>query len=248
MLLMLATLACTKGEDSGDSDSAAPCEDNVWGADADADGYGSASFTLTGCEQPVGYVDNTDDCDDTNSDYYPGAMVWLDDDGDGYGAAEQVASDCEGFVDNGDDCDDGDAEVNPDADEVCDDGIDNDCSGDAPECGLSGEVLLGSAWAVISGDAGDQLGGPVRGVGDWNSDGRDDFAVSARGDDTAGDGAGAVLIYTSGGAMDLGKADAKTTWTGAGASSGIFGVWPVGGDITGDGKDEIGRASCRERV
>jgi len=31
------------------------------------------------------------------------------------------------------DCDDADANVNPDAEEVCDDGIDNNCDGDVDE-------------------------------------------------------------------------------------------------------------------
>ncbi len=50
-------------------------------------------------------------------------MVWTDHDADGY------VSDAEG----GDDCDDDDFDVNPGAEEICDDGIDNDCvDGDAP--------------------------------------------------------------------------------------------------------------------
>ncbi len=44
--------------------------------------------------------------------------VWSDDDADGY------ISDAEG----GDDCDDDDFDVNPGAEEICGDGIDNDCS------------------------------------------------------------------------------------------------------------------------
>lgn len=32
-----------------------------------------------------------------------------------------------GYADNGDDCDEGNAAINPDADEVCGDGVDNDC-------------------------------------------------------------------------------------------------------------------------
>ena len=49
-----------------------------------------------------------------------------DGDGDGWYAFE--------------DCDDGDAAINPVADEVCDDGVDNDCDGlidldDSEECG-----------------------------------------------------------------------------------------------------------------
>ncbi|MEC7988162.1 MAG: MopE-related protein [Myxococcota bacterium] len=34
--------------------------------DADGDGYGDANSTLESCDQPSGYIDNSDDCDDTN--------------------------------------------------------------------------------------------------------------------------------------------------------------------------------------
>jgi len=53
-----------------------------------------------------------------------------DDDGDGFGAADDTRTACEqpdGFVDNGLDCDDGDDTVSPDSPELCD-GLDNDCN------------------------------------------------------------------------------------------------------------------------
>jgi hypothetical protein len=66
-------------------------------------------------------------CFQSTSDY----MAWdtgyvVDADGDGFDADQ--------------DCDDGDATVNPIADEICDDGIDNDCddlidADDTEECG-----------------------------------------------------------------------------------------------------------------
>ena len=41
--------------------------------DGDGDGYGIESETVTSCAAPAGYADNAADCDDTNSDVYPGA-------------------------------------------------------------------------------------------------------------------------------------------------------------------------------
>ena len=40
--------------------------DDVWYADTDADGFGDANSTIDSCDQPPGYVDNMDDCDDTD--------------------------------------------------------------------------------------------------------------------------------------------------------------------------------------
>ena len=44
-----------------------------WPADADGDGFGSATQTLAGCAQPEGTTDNTEDCDDEAATVYPDA-------------------------------------------------------------------------------------------------------------------------------------------------------------------------------
>ncbi len=125
---------------------------STWYADADGDSYGGDQFTLEACEAPDGYVDNADDCDDLEPLTYPSAsevcdeedndcdgtvdegvgFTWYaDGDGDGYGDASSVATDCDmppGYSANGDDCNDNVASTNPAAFEVCD-GVDNDCDG-----------------------------------------------------------------------------------------------------------------------
>ncbi len=63
--------------------------------------------------------------------------MYLDEDGDGYGSEEAEfcsGEDTTGYVDDGGDCNDEDADVNPGAEEICEDGIDNDCDGEDAIC------------------------------------------------------------------------------------------------------------------
>ncbi len=58
--------------------------------DGDEDGYGDPSDTFTSCTAPSDYVDNDDDCDDTDDTIHPGAA---DKGSDG------LDNDCDGSVD-----------------------------------------------------------------------------------------------------------------------------------------------------
>jgi hypothetical protein len=123
-------------------------------ADADGDGYGAPEYVRTACEAPLGFVDNSDDCDDLNDTVYPGATEYCDDvdadcdgdledaddlftfytdaDGDGFGDPESPVQACvqpSGTADNGTDCDDSSAGVNPEAAETWYDGVDQACDG-----------------------------------------------------------------------------------------------------------------------
>ena len=104
-------------------------DQSTWYIDSDGDTYGDDSSTVQACEQPSGYADNADDCDDSEASTYPGA----DED-----CSSGVDSNCDGYtgdVDNDgdgssacDDCDDSDASVYPSATETCN-GQDDDCDG-----------------------------------------------------------------------------------------------------------------------
>lgn len=122
--------------------------------DLDGDGYGSMVF-ITDCEERPGYVSNSEDCDDEDESINPGAEELCDEldnncdggvdeglaqityfadlDGDGYGDAAVVETSClntfAGFVLNPDDCDDSNAGINPAAEEIADNGIDDNCDG-----------------------------------------------------------------------------------------------------------------------
>jgi hypothetical protein len=82
-------------------------------ADADGDGFGDNAVTDVTClGQPVGYVTNNTDCDDTNINIYQFATFYVDADADGYDAG--TASVCSGVAvptgysatTSGTDCDD----------------------------------------------------------------------------------------------------------------------------------------------
>ncbi len=134
----------------------------IWYADVDGDTYGDASDSLEACVQPLGYVTNNTDCDDTNANVNPsatevcngiddncdgliddadpnvvGQQVWYaDGDGDGFGSATSFTSACNqpaGYVSNSNDCDDSNSNINPSATEICGNGIDDNCDGQTDE-------------------------------------------------------------------------------------------------------------------
>ncbi len=77
---------CNGEVDDGDIASAP-----TWYLDADGDGFGAAGTTEVGCDQPSGFADNADDCDDTNAAINPDASDATDD---------GVDDDCDGTPDD----------------------------------------------------------------------------------------------------------------------------------------------------
>ena len=131
--------------------------ENTFFLDADGDGDGDAANATNTCFQvaPIGYVANSNDCDDANpainthaieicdaldnncngqiDESLPQFFYYADTDGDGFGGIALIISTCSvtplpGFSDNNLDCDDSNAAINPNAIEVID-GIDNNCDG-----------------------------------------------------------------------------------------------------------------------
>ena len=140
--------------------------------DQDADGYGDVMATIEACERPDGAVENSSDCDDTDSLINPAAqescdsvdndcdgsvdeegaigfqIFFLDADGDSYGDSSSSTTSCTqpiGYVSDGSDCDDSNVAINPGAIEVCD-SIDNDCDGSLDDADSS--VVGLSTWAL----------------------------------------------------------------------------------------------------
>ena len=128
----------------------------TWWLDGDEDGFGDTEAPAELCGEIEGYVDNEDDCDDSNADVHPDAIElcnalddncdgdideageepwYADADGDGYGDAAVSISECDpdgAWVPDDTDCDDEDALVNPGMDDICN-LADDDCDGDIDE-------------------------------------------------------------------------------------------------------------------
>lgn len=124
-------------------------------ADADGDGYGDVNLSTTDCNQPVGYISNSDDCNDSDWSINPGAYdydgngidnncdgcvdgygqyMWPDADGDGFGdAAASSVPICDGntvgYAWNNQDCNDADPNINPWAYDWDSNGVDDNCDG-----------------------------------------------------------------------------------------------------------------------
>jgi hypothetical protein len=102
-------------------------------ADTDNDTYGDPSNTVLGCTLPVGYVTNSDDCDDSNAFIGIATNIYyLDFDNDTFGSSLSIVIACSaplGYVSNSLDCNDNDSAINPNGIDILDNGIDEDCSG-----------------------------------------------------------------------------------------------------------------------
>ena len=221
-------------------------------ADNDQDSFGDPNHPVTACTIGAAVEDDSD-CDDQDGGTHPNAdetctgtdtdcdgrvdeglsgLWYLDDDGDGWGGS-QTSDACAApadFVSDTGDCDDANDALHPGQDEVCGDGLDNDCEPDHA-CAL---VDSGPLTDHIQLQTDDPLEGRRVLWGDLDQDGFDDALV---GDGRLGPG----TLYVT-----LGPVTSDQTGTGSvspGGSSGFVEDWRemsfATGDFDGDGTLEI---------
>ena len=93
--------------------------------------YSAGSWNDLVCDEPLGVLcEAVCQADGDPEDPPPDGGEPLDDDGDGF---SRCGISCVDGVGCGTDCDDGDGDVHPGAVEICADGIDQDCSGEADD-------------------------------------------------------------------------------------------------------------------
>lgn len=190
--------------------------------DKDGDGYGDETQGMSACDAPVDYISQAGDCDDADSDAFPGNEevcdgvdqdcdgnvdfgavdgdpYYYDADDDGYGdpsAETWLCEQQEGYSEVPGDCDEEDNQVHPGAVEDCNDGADTDCDGAIDNCRLGTVLPYESPYAA----------GAILGVQELSGFGRSleagkilggtsrQVVVSASEYDTALSGAGSVYI------------------------------------------------------
>ncbi len=239
-------------------------DERTFYADQDEDGWGTEYLTETSCSHPGdGWVTQDGDCNDGDAAIHPGAeeicdkidqdcddeidedpidseVFYSDLDHDGYGDPDSATTACDqppDTVTNDEDCDDSDTTVHPGREEVCGDGVDNDCDGTANGCGLSGTVGLGDADARWEGRyASDFAGGALAGAGDQDGDGLPDVLVGA-----AGYSSETGCVYVTSGGAASGTLPSTALLRLTGGDTGDQAGWAVDGgtDIDGDGTAEI---------
>jgi hypothetical protein len=171
-----------------DSDGHSVCDGDC--DDEDADVHPDA---VEVCDE----VDN--DCDGTSDgESALGAVAYyIDLDGDGYGSEDSITLACSepaGHTLDTSDCNDGDDEIHPGAEEVCGDGIDNDCDGSPGDCKWEGEVALDEASHVTYGEDSDDSIASDLAAGDLDGDGLADLIIGAHRADSVAMNSGSVYL------------------------------------------------------
>ncbi len=182
----------------------------------------------------TGSTGETDESGETGETGETGDPSPVDADGDGYDSTA--------------DCDDADATRYPGADELCDDGVVNDCDGDPiaawEACGAHGRRSITTADLRVQGKAASQfLGIGVSDPGDLDGDGLSELAIAASANSDAASFAGAVHVFLGSnlaalsGTIDSSSADLTVTGVQAWEQIGA----PLGraDDIDGDGLREL---------
>jgi hypothetical protein len=233
--------------------------------DSDHDGFGDPdNYAFTCTSEIEGYVLDNTDCDDNDVDTNPDAreacndgkdnncngivdtdaedVEWYrDEDADGYGVNDDTVVDCsppDGYVGNSNDCDDTNGEVNPEAEEICNDGVDNNCDETSQECRLESVIDLLTADAIIFNSSGSSYAGQAVAMGDINGDGKSDLIIGAPFKNTSSNGAGGFYAFLGPISGTLMLTDADSQVSGEGTNH-YFGSSLSVADTNLDGLDDV---------
>ena len=209
--------------------------------DADNDGYGTAANTTTDCSAPIGYVDNSDDCDDASAAFSPDALEvcldGIDNDCDGADSTGTCSGDIsnDDFTVTGISANDRIGQSVTYAGNITGTSTPDYAIGSrwrSSENGavyvfaggtLSGTTSVSNADVIINGQGNERFGYDVAGgttlfggiTSDFNGDGNDDLLVGAPNADVLGDGSdrGAAYLFYGPLSGTLSSSDANVIFT-----------------------------------
>ena len=222
LIFSLLLLACSGGAkpsetgslpDGGGTDGGGTDSGTTEPSPVDADGDGWASDEDCDDDDPLVHPDavevcngKDDNCDGLVDDADPAIVgqgtFYADADGDGFGDLTAAVLACEapdGYVTDASDCFDSNPEVHPGAEEVCGDGLDNDCDGTPADCLLDGTWDLSELASTVLG-ADDPECLELLALGDLGScpvSGASMVSSSLGGQDLDGDGRPDLLVHSS---------------------------------------------------
>jgi hypothetical protein len=192
------------------------------------------------------YMTCEGDCDDTDASAYPGSLIFYRDvDGDGYGLASSTVTDCaapSGYVDVSGDCLDSNANVHPGADEHCNT-LDDDCNGTIDDSyAVDAKLWYADTDNDDFGDPATTTASCTRPSGytpdDTDCDDTTD-TINPDAVEVCNDGIDNNCDTVGGACEQDATASAEVVWAGEDANDNAGQTIAVGGDVDGDGINEL---------